>query len=353
VHRLVSILVNNWNYAGYVGAAIDSALAQTHPQVEVIVVDDGSTDASREVIARYADRVRVIEQENAGQPAAGAAGLAAARGDIVMFLDADDLLFPGAAARVSSAWREGCSKVQFRLSLVGPDGRHTGAADPPLSAAMPQGDLVAHIDRFGRYETPVTSGNAYPRALVEQLFPIPGDFHNIDGYLNTVCPFYGPVISLEEELGAYRQHGDNRWAASSGMDAPLLRRKVHHDLIKERFAERTAAATGRVIAAGSAMRNPMHVLQRLGSLRLEPEEHPVPGDTVRGLLAAGLRALWTDTSLPWPDRVFYGGVLVAVALGPPPVAARAIDSALASRPRPAWMRRLARALRALRSPLPD
>ena len=93
---LVSVLIPAYNSESMVGDAIRSALAQTHPAVEVIVVDDGSTDGTLGVAREYGDRVRVIEQENSGACAARNRALAEARGEYVKFLDADDLLTPDA-----------------------------------------------------------------------------------------------------------------------------------------------------------------------------------------------------------------------------------------------------------------
>ena len=89
-----SLIIPTFNHARFVGAAIDSALAQTVSAFEVIVVDDGSTDETPAVLARYAGRVRVLRQENRGLSAARNAGLAAAHGTFVSFLDADDVMAP-------------------------------------------------------------------------------------------------------------------------------------------------------------------------------------------------------------------------------------------------------------------
>jgi glycosyltransferase involved in cell wall biosynthesis len=89
-----SLIIPTFNHARFVGAAIDSALAQTVSAFEVIVVDDGSTDETPTVLARYAARVRVLRQENRGLSAARNAGLAAAHGTFVSFLDADDVMAP-------------------------------------------------------------------------------------------------------------------------------------------------------------------------------------------------------------------------------------------------------------------
>jgi len=101
---VVSIVINNFNYARFLAQSIDSGLAQTWPHTEVVVVDDASHDGSSTVIRRYGDRVvPVLQDRNGGQGAAVNAGFARSRGDIVIFLDADDYLYPHAAARVGRA----------------------------------------------------------------------------------------------------------------------------------------------------------------------------------------------------------------------------------------------------------
>lgn len=91
----VSIIVPCYNAAAWLPATLESALGQTHPAIEIIVVDDGSRDGSPEVARRYEARgVRVIEQPNQGASAARNHGLRLARGEYIQFLDADDLLAP-------------------------------------------------------------------------------------------------------------------------------------------------------------------------------------------------------------------------------------------------------------------
>ena len=87
----VSCIIPAWNAEPFLGEAIDSALAQTTPPAEIIVVNDGSTDGTANVARRYGQRVRLIEQANAGTAAARDAGICAAAHDLLTFLDADDL----------------------------------------------------------------------------------------------------------------------------------------------------------------------------------------------------------------------------------------------------------------------
>jgi glycosyltransferase involved in cell wall biosynthesis len=93
-HPLVSVVIPAYNYGRYVGEAVDSALAQTCPAVEVIVVDDGSTDDTRDRLARYGDRIRYVYQENQGLSTARNTGIRAAAGNFIAFLDADDAFHP-------------------------------------------------------------------------------------------------------------------------------------------------------------------------------------------------------------------------------------------------------------------
>jgi glycosyltransferase involved in cell wall biosynthesis len=98
---MISIIIPNYNGAKFLREAIDSALDQQGVELEVIVVDDGSTDDSREIIESYGDRIRTIFQHNQGACAARNAGLAIARGESVFFLDSDDLLYPDALQGMS------------------------------------------------------------------------------------------------------------------------------------------------------------------------------------------------------------------------------------------------------------
>jgi glycosyltransferase involved in cell wall biosynthesis len=87
----LSIIIANYNYSAFLEACIESALSQTYPNVEVVIVDDGSTDGSAEVAKRFAGRAEVILREHAGETASRNAGFARSTGSIITFLDADEL----------------------------------------------------------------------------------------------------------------------------------------------------------------------------------------------------------------------------------------------------------------------
>lgn len=109
---LVSFILVNWNYAAYVGQTIDSIIAQDYPHFECIVVDNGSTDGSQDIIARHIKgdgRFRLIGLgENKGQLGGALIALKEIKGSFVVFVDSDDLLFPNFAS----------SHLQVHLSVV-------------------------------------------------------------------------------------------------------------------------------------------------------------------------------------------------------------------------------------------
>jgi glycosyltransferase involved in cell wall biosynthesis len=91
---LVSVIVPCFNQAHFLRQAVDSAIAQSYPNVEVVVIDDGSTDGTWDVARSYGDRVKLVQQQNSGLPAARNAGIAAASGEFIVLLDSDDVLLP-------------------------------------------------------------------------------------------------------------------------------------------------------------------------------------------------------------------------------------------------------------------
>jgi len=120
----VSVIIPTYNRASMVGDAIESALVQTHPASEVIVVDDGSTDDTERVVRAFGDRVRYVRQENRGVSAARNAGMGVAKGELFAFLDSDDLWYSyklQLQVRVFEQW-PGVGLVFSEFDILKPDG---------------------------------------------------------------------------------------------------------------------------------------------------------------------------------------------------------------------------------------
>jgi glycosyltransferase involved in cell wall biosynthesis len=211
----VSIIISNYNYGRFLGQAIDSALGQTCPGTEVVVVDDGSTDESRDIIARYARRVVPVLKENGGQASAFNAGLAASRGRVVIFLDSDDWLTPTAAAHAADALRRpGVVKAHWPLWDVDYLGNRTGHLRP--RSRLAEGDLrdVALREGPDCYVTPPTSGNAWAREFLDRVVPIPAREYRLcaDAYLFGLAPLFGAMHVVDLPQGFYRLHEQNNYA---------------------------------------------------------------------------------------------------------------------------------------------
>ena len=143
----VSVVLATYNYGRYLGSALESALAQTMSDLEIIVIDDGSTDETKQVIAPYLGnaRIRYYDTEHQGQPAAKNAGIRLARTPIVAFLDADDLWLPTKLEKQLAlfAANPALGVAYSRRILIDEQGRHLQFQQPEL----PRGNVLASMFR--------------------------------------------------------------------------------------------------------------------------------------------------------------------------------------------------------------
>ncbi len=327
---LVSIIVDNFNYARFIRAAIDSALTQTYAKVEVVVVDDGSTDNSREVISSYGERVAAVFKTNGGHASAFNAGFRASHGSIVMFLDADDLLLPNAVEEVVHAWRPGVAKVQFVLAHIDAEGRALGGTVPYLPAQMPEGDIRASILEAGGYIGVPTSGNAFAREVLERLLPLPESQWRqaADTSLEIIAPFLGDIVSIRKTLGCYRIHESNHGMLGSELDPRKLRVKIVIDLQREWALSEFAGRSGFTIPRNWAARDPAHLKYRLASLRVDPTHHPIANDRAVRLMLMGLRSAWRNPGYNFRSRIFHTVWFPLAALLPQAAAVKIIRRGL-------------------------
>lgn len=217
---LVSILISNYNYGHFLADAIDSALAQTYPHIEVLVVDDGSTDRSREVIASYDDKIIPVLKKNGGQASAFNAAFAASQGHIICFLDADDTYLPEKVADVvgvlknyqESYW---CFHMlqfidtELKISIHSHyDNQDSGLVyDCDVRQDMRRGGIRDKLP----FSIPATSGLCFTRPLLLQILPMPeaeGIVLN-DSYLQFTALALAKGFALAKKLSLQRVHGNN------------------------------------------------------------------------------------------------------------------------------------------------
>jgi hypothetical protein len=137
----LSIIIANYNYAAYVGHAIESALAVRWNKREVIVVDDGSTDNSLSVIGKFEGQIAIVRQPNLGQTRSYKRGFDLSCGDIIIFLDTDDTLHPDLMHEIIKVWHERASKVQVQVATINSEGRAVGGLHPQLHEIPGPGEI--------------------------------------------------------------------------------------------------------------------------------------------------------------------------------------------------------------------
>jgi Glycosyl transferase family 2 len=221
---LATVLITNFNFARWLPAAIDSALAQTLPNVEVVVVDDGSTDGSRDVLRRYRSAITAVLKDNEGQAAAVNDGFAVSHGDVVCLLDSDDIFAAHKVERVVQAMRPQVSLIYHPLQSRDAEERPLGR---PYPRSVLNGDISREVQRAGGFwPHALTSGLSFPREFLARVLPIPDlpasrfpqahvkgsiPFLFPDSYLAGLAPFHGRVAGIAEPLGTQRLHGANTW----------------------------------------------------------------------------------------------------------------------------------------------
>lgn len=267
----VSVVVDNHNYGRFLRETLDSVLSQAGEDVELLVVDDGSTDDSRDILASYAPRATALLQPRQGQAAAFNNGLAAAKGEIVCLLDSDDVFLPGKLSAVREAFADPAVVcVQHFL-------HDTDAKLSPLPRRFPAWPARYTLDDYaaGRTEFTATSGLAFRREVLLKLLPIPGDlFYYLDDFLTAHALFFGEIANIPRVLGLHRMHGGN-WCAG-GLEDPA---KIERDFLDRANygARRDAwlAEAGRARSPEAVEEERLEVWRRrvlLESLRARPLE---------------------------------------------------------------------------------
>jgi Glycosyl transferase family 2 len=221
---LVSILINNYNYASFLGQAIESALAQTYENFEVVVVDDGSTDCSREVIVRYGDRIVPVMKENGGQASAFNAGFAASHGDIICFLDSDDLFLPDKLSRIVEIFEDD-PRTGWCFDKVREFDHESGRRyPPPADSKAGPWDARAMIAAGTAPLIPTaTSGLSFRRSTLTHILPMPEVIRiTSDGYLKFVALGLAEGWMVSQELTLQRIHGENAYTRRGIGKIPIM-----------------------------------------------------------------------------------------------------------------------------------
>ena len=329
-----SIVIVNHNYARFLRRAIESALAQTYCDTEVVVIDDGSTDDSAEVIRSYGDLVVPVLKSNAGQSSCYSRGLAVSSGDLVLYLDADDFLHPNCLSDVVSNWNEGCVKAHFYLDVVDESGARMDAVVP--SGRLGSGTNPLKMMRlFGGYCSPPGSGNIYSRDYLAKILPKEDDteFRRFeasqfggDSVTILAAPYFGAIAAVPQILGCYRRHTNASGGVTATFQAESSLKTLETEYGKELVRDRAWRLAARRTETPKLV-EPSRLKRRFCYLRLSGRGLD-PADNRLNLFAKGVLSsvLWDGYS--WTQKIAISGWFVGMAILPSKIAEMLIRPAL-------------------------
>lgn len=283
---LVTALINTFNYGRFLPFAINSVLNQTYPRIEIVVVDDGSTDHTADVFAQYADRIRAIRTENGGQAHAFNVGISAARGELVMLLDADDMWLPEKVERMVdlAEKRPKAALLYHRFQNMLRNGQKVGDPGPiPLI----NGNYASGFLRSGgSWWVPIASVQTLRTDHVRRALPFPtyAVREGADAMVADYCALTTELASLPEALTLRLLHGSNFYAA--GRDGHEYRSRAVRESDIRRIDWRLFSL--------------QQLMKRFGrEIKLDVKRHE-----------------WRVTNLYWIGHASFWSVLRACMLGP-------------------------------------
>jgi glycosyltransferase involved in cell wall biosynthesis len=252
----VSVLIDTYNHERFIEEAVSSVLAQDFPAAtrEILVVDDGSTDRTPELLGKFASQIRILRKPNGGQASAFNHGIPQCRGEIIAFLDGDDWWAPNKLRAVVEAFSShpAVGLVGHSITQVLADG--TRRSELVRESPQFRMDSVAGARLFRLRKSFLgTSRMAFRADLLRRIGPAPEALViEADEYLFTLGALFSEVLLLREPLTFYRLHGQNLFEIGD-RNASSLRRKhavllALADALRRRFAsERVPDEIGHAI----------------------------------------------------------------------------------------------------------
>lgn len=206
---LVSVIVPNYNYERYLGQCLNSIIQQDYPNIEIIVIDDGSTDGSVQLVERYAPKVILVQQKNQGVSSARNTGLIKSRGEYLAFIDADDFWDARKISKQMEFLLEvGADLVYSGVHIVSPDGSEI------INTILPKYDLDCSA-RYRQYPSSAiillgTSNALFKKSVISKsgIFDVRLSQSSDWDFFRRFTD-HGKVCKLEEPLTYYREHSEN------------------------------------------------------------------------------------------------------------------------------------------------
>lgn len=208
IEKKVSVIIPNYNYAQYVGQAIESVLNQTYTNIEIVVVNNGSTDNSLEILKRYGNKICLVDQENLGQSGARKSGLMHSTGDFIAFLDADDVWEPNKIGKQLLLFSSTTELVYCGIK------RFNEGSQEQFSIHLPQfkGSCASAFTKYPGVSI-VLSGEStaiFSRTLLEKVGGFDPNLNSAAGWdFFRRCSKFTDFDFVPEALTNYRVHDSN------------------------------------------------------------------------------------------------------------------------------------------------
>lgn len=220
---LLSVLIDTYNHERLIEQALRSVLEQDFPaaQREIIVVDDGSTDGTAEIVRRYEPRVRLISKKNGGQGSAFNAGIPECRGEVMVFLDGDDWWAPGKLKRIAELFSADDSLGMIGHSFIESfeDGTERVIAAEKIVRLRLESVAAAKVFRLNRCYFG-TSRLALRAELARKILPVPEALvFEADEYLFSMAAAYSKSVIITDALTHYRVHAGNLFLRAGASEA--------------------------------------------------------------------------------------------------------------------------------------
>jgi glycosyltransferase involved in cell wall biosynthesis len=350
----LSVIIANYNYRDFVGAAIQSALAVDWLEKEVIVVDESSDD-SRRIIESFGDKVAAYFRPKSNQLGAHIFGFEKSNGDVIIFLDSDDLLEPDVMQEVAKVWRPGISQVQYRMNVIDASGTQLGTAIPQFPRKIDPTKLRRNYLRTMAHTTPPGSGSAYARDFVAMAYAIlmPPSIRWSDHVLHPLAPILGDVLTIRKPLARYRIHLANRGPLNS-LDGAKLRERLQEDVDKARLFTSACQQFGMPVPHDPLRHNLMHLQSRLASYLVKPKDHAFVEDRLPTLVYRLLYSATISSQMRARYRTVLIAWTIACVLLPPDTRRKLVLWRFDATSRPQMIKSLLAVVSSLRSPrIPD
>lgn len=217
---LVSVLINNYNYAPYLTECIQSVIDQSYSDIEIIVYDDGSTDNSLEILSKF-NNIKVISNNNYGkghnlnQMNAVNKAFEESTGDIIFLLDSDDFFKNDKVEKTINLFKESphIEVIQHLLEEVDEDNNLLHKVVPVLKKVKNYKEYIFETESIYHLFS-MTSALAFRRRFLEKVLPLDEDdfsYMCVDTRLMLVAALQSNILTISDSLTYYRKHGSNAW----------------------------------------------------------------------------------------------------------------------------------------------